>query len=123
MGGSKLFGALQAVIQQVYRDHLPLMERIGTASHDHTSTLMAGSADRQRVMLLGVQRPIAMPDVAAADRHPLQLDEALAIRDGRPLHIDELEELGTYQLCRFHTLYPSHTHAEQAQSKTICARN
>jgi hypothetical protein len=28
------------------------------------------------------------------------------------LHIDEFEA-GTYQLCRFHTLYPSHKHAEK----------
>jgi len=63
---------------------------------------MAGPADLQGVMLVGVYRPIAMPDVAAADRHALQLDEALTIRDGRHLYIDELEEFGTHQLCRFH---------------------
>jgi hypothetical protein len=64
-----------------------------------------------------------MPDVAAADRHPLQLDETLAILDGRHLHIDELEELGTHQLCCFHTLSISRKQAELAQRVVMCARN
>src|SRR5205807_9594388 len=64
-------------------DPLPLMERIRAAFHNHTGTLVAWPADLQRVMILGVPRPIPMPNVAAADRHPLQLDEALTILNGR----------------------------------------
>src|SRR5215813_5784355 len=74
-------------------------------------------------MVLRVYRPIAMPDVAAADRYPLQLDETLAILDGRHLHIDELEKLGTHQLCCFHTLSISRKPAELAQRVALCARN
>src|SRR5262244_2176316 len=99
------------------------MERIRAALHDHTGTLVAGPADLQRIMILGVPRPISMPDVAAADRYPLQLDETLAILDGRHLHIDELEKLGTHQLCCFHTLSISRKPAELAQRVALCARN
>src|SRR6266850_4874920 len=84
-------------------DPLPRMEGVRLALHDHAGTLMAWAADLQRVMLLGVPGPIAMANVAAADRHPLELDEALAILDRRHVHLDELEELATDQLCRFHT--------------------
>src|SRR5262247_4142148 len=100
------------------------MERIRATFHDHTGTFVAGPTDLQRVMILGVPRPISMPDVAATDRHPLQLDEALAISDRRHLHIDELEELGTYQLCYFHTLFHlPRKRAEPAQRIALCARN
>jgi hypothetical protein len=90
-------------------DPLPLMKHVSTALHNHASALMAGPADRQRVMILGVPRPIAMPDIAAADRHPLQLDQTLTILDGRHLYIHELEEFGTYQLCSFHKTSPPPT--------------
>src|SRR5262245_27657500 len=99
------------------------MECRSTALHHHAGTLMAGPANRQRVMLPGVDRPIAMPDVAAADRHPLQLDEALAIRNGRHLYIDELEEFGTYQLCRFHNPLTSYKPAGHALSVAMCTRS
>src|SRR6266568_6868104 len=74
-------------------------------------------------MILGIPRPIPVPNVAAADRYPLQLDEALAILDGRHLHIDKLKELGTHQLCCFHTLSISRKHAEPTQRVALCARN
>src|SRR5262249_25320493 len=96
------------------------MERVCTALHHDASTLMAGSTDRQGVMLPGVNRPITVPDVTATDRYPLQLDEALAIVDSRHLHIEELEELGTHQLCRFHiNLSTSNRPAVQAQHVAI----
>ena len=101
---------------------MPLMECIRTALHNYAGTFMAGPANRQRVMILGVLRPIAMPNVATADRYPLQLDEALAILDRRHLCIDELEELGTHQLCCFHTLSISRKHAELAQRIGLCTR-
>ena len=99
------------------------MECIRTALHNYAGTFMAGPANRQRVMILGVPRPIPMPDVAAADRHPLKFDEALAILDRRHLCIDELEELGTHQLCCFHTLSLSRKHTEVAQRVVMCARH
>src|SRR5262249_7102081 len=99
---------------------LPLMECLCPALHHHAGTLMARPADRQGVMLPGVDRPITMPNITAADRHPLQLDEALAILDSRHLHIEELEELWTHQLCRFHiNLSTSNRPAEQAQCVAI----
>jgi hypothetical protein len=103
-GGEVLRQASHASARQD-DDPLPHMEGVRLALHDHAGTLMAWSADLQRVMLLGIPRPIAMANVAAADRHPLELDEALAILDRRHVHLDELEELATYQLRRFHTSF------------------
>src|SRR5262249_9976921 len=101
-------------------DSLSLMKCLCPALHHHASTLMARPADCQRVMLPGVDGPITMPNITAADRHPLQLDEALAVLDSRHLYIEELEELGTYQLCRFHiNLSTSNRPAEQAQCVAI----
>src|SRR5262245_16020713 len=98
------------------------MERIRAALHNRAGTLMTGPANRQRVVILGVLRPISVPDVAAADRHPLQLDEALAIFDRRHLYIGELEELRTHQLRCFHTVPISRKHAELAQRVGLCTR-
>src|SRR4029450_6517217 len=86
-------------------DPLPRMEGVRLALHDHAGTLMTWSADLQRVILLGVAGPIAVANIAAADRHPLELDKALAILNRRHVHLDELEELATDQLCRFYPFF------------------
>jgi hypothetical protein len=55
----------------------------------------------RRIVLLRIDCE-TMPDVAAADRHSFQSDQALSVIGSRRLCFQEFEELGADESGRFH---------------------